>query len=216
MRLVATKDRTEHEKMLAGDLFLSPDPELIAIGNRARQRTLALNATPREQAPERIAILKSLFGRFGRSWIESPFSVDYGVNVEIGDFSFVNMNCTFLDCARITIGNRTAIGPGVHLVTASHPIDPLERTIPYPADREMPFRAVGYAEPIVIGDDVWIGAGAIVLPGVTIGSGAVIGAGSVVTRSIPPNAVAYGNPCRVARYLDGRPADPASTFDFAD
>ncbi|HET7716050.1 MAG TPA: sugar O-acetyltransferase [Bauldia sp.] len=201
--------RTMREKMLAGEIHLAPDPELIAIGNRARALVRTLNDTPREAAAERAAILKSLFGRFGRSWIESPFSVDYGVHVEIGDFSYANMNCIFLDSAPIVIGDRVLLGPGVQLITATHPVEPRARTIDYAADPAFPFRAVSYARPIAIGNDVWIGAGAIVLPGVTIGAGTTIGAGSVVTRSVPANVVAVGNPARVIRRLDGTSHEPA-------
>jgi len=201
--------RSELQRMLAGDHYHSPDPGLIAIGNRTRALLRRFNDTPRDFPAERIALLKDTFGRFGRSWIESPFFADYGINIEIGDESFVNLNCTFLDSARIAIGDRTAIGPGVQLITASHPIAPAERHIDRPDDPDVPFRAVGFARPITIGDNVWIGAGAIVLPGVTIGSGTTIGAGSVVTKSIPANAVAVGNPCRVIRFLDGHQADAA-------
>ena len=202
--------RSEREKMLAGDYYHSPDPELVALGNRTRALLRRFNDTPRDLGAERIAILRDTFGRFGRSWIESPFFADYGINIEIGDESFVNLNCTFLDSARIVIGNRTAIGPGAQLNTASHPVDPAKRHIDRPDDPDFPFRAVGFARPIEIGNDVWIGAGVIVLPGVTIGSGTTIGAGSVVTKSIPANAVAVGNPCRVIRFLDGRKAEAAA------
>jgi maltose O-acetyltransferase len=216
MTLAANDDgRSAREKMLAGELHLAPDPELIAMGNRARALTREFNAIPREQVEERVAILKQLFGRFGRSWIESPFTVDYGVHVEIGEFSYVNVNCTFLDSARIAIGDRVLIGPGVQLITASHPVEPEARTIDYLADPAFPFRAVSFARPITIGDDVWIGAGAIILPGVTIGSGTTVGAGSVVTRSLPENVVAVGNPARVIRQLDGAKPDAAERLALA-
>jgi maltose O-acetyltransferase len=198
----ATTGRTELEKMVNGEIFLSPDPELLAIGNRARTLTRALNETPRENREPRMAILKDLLGRIGGSWIESPFSVDYGLNVEIGETSFVNMNCTFLDSAKITIGDRSMLGPGVQLITAAHPVNPADRYFSHPADPDFPFRVAGFAEPITIGNDCWIGAGAIILPGVTIGDGTTIGAGSVVTRSIPSRVVAAGNPCRVLRRID--------------
>jgi maltose O-acetyltransferase len=207
--------RSAREKMLAGELHLAPDPELIAMGNRARALTRAFNALPREEAEERVAILTQLFGRFGRSWIESPFTVDYGVHVAIGEYSFVNVNCTFLDSARITIGDRVLIGPGVQLITASHPVEAHARTIDYLADPNFPFRAVSFARPIAIGDDVWIGAGAIVLPGVTICAGATVGAGSVVTKSLPANVVAVGNPARVIRHLDGAKHDAAERLALA-
>ena len=208
-----TMDRAVHEgrstleMMLAGERHLAPDPELIAIGNRARAHLRALNQLPREYAGERAAVLRELLGGFGRSWIESPFTVDYGVHTTIGDYSYVNVNCIFLDSARITIGDRVLIGPGVQLITATHPVEPAARTIDFPADPAFPFRAVSEAHPITIGDDVWIGAGAIILPGVTIGAGTTIGAGSVVTRSVPPGVVAAGNPARILRRLDGAGRD---------
>ncbi len=212
---MARDGRTAREKMLAGDLHLAPDPELIAMGNRARALLRTFNGMPRERAEERAAVLRELLGGFGRSWVESPFTVDYGVHTEIGDYSYVNVNCIFLDSARITIGDRVLIGPGVQLITASHPVEPFERTIDYQADPVFPFRAVSYALPITIGDDVWIGAGAIVLPGVTIGSGTTIGAGSVVTRSVPSNVVAAGNPARIIRRLDGAGRDAAERLALA-
>lgn len=195
--------RSAREKMLAGELHYAPDPELIALSNEARVRMLAFNETPRSDGPARIAAAKALLGRFGNSWIESPFTVDYGIHTEIGDGTFVNMNCTFLDSNRIMIGDHVLIATGVQLITATHPVDAAERHIAYPADPDFPIRAACIARPITIGDHVWIGAGAIVLPGVTIGRGTTIGAGSVVTRSVPANCVAVGNPCRVIRRLDG-------------
>jgi maltose O-acetyltransferase len=160
-------------------------------------------------------VIRELLGGFGRSWIESPFTIDYGVHTTIGDYSYVNVNCIFLDSARIRIGDRVLIGPGVQVITATHPVEAAERTIDYPADPVFPFRAVSLAKPITIGDDVWIGAGAIVLPGVTIGSGTTIGAGSVVTRSVPANVVAAGNPARVIRRLDGAGRDAAGSSAMA-
>lgn len=195
--------RSTQERMLAGERHLAPDPELIAIGNRARALLSSLNQLPRAYAGERAAVLRDLLGGFGRSWVESPFSVDYGVHTTIGDYSYVNVNCIFLDSARIAIGNRVLIGPGVQLITATHPVDPAARTVEFSADPAFPFRAVCEAHPITIGDDVWIGAGAIILPGVTIGAGTTIGAGSVVTRSMPPGVVAAGNPARVLRRIEG-------------
>lgn len=215
MAIAAGDVRTTREMMLAGEVHLAPDPELIAMGNRARALLRDFNATPRDQAEERVAILNRLLGHFGRSWIESPFTVDYGVHVEIGEFSFVNVNCTFLDSARIAIGDRVLIGPGVQLITATHPVEPASRTIHFPADPAFPLRAVSFARPITIGDDVWIGAGAIILPGITIGSGTTIGAGSVVTKSLPDRVVAAGNPARVIRRLDTAPADPADLLALA-
>jgi maltose O-acetyltransferase len=202
--------RSTQARMLAGERHHAPDPELTAIGNRARALLRALNQLPREEAGARAAVLRDLLGGFGRSWIESPFTVDYGVHTTIGDFSYVNVNCTFLDSARIAIGDRVLIGPGVQLVTATHPVEPAARMIDFAADPDFPFRAICEARPITIGDDAWIGAGAIILPGVTIGAGTTIGAGSVVTRPVPAGVVAAGNPARILRRIadGGRAQEP--------
>ena len=140
--------------------------------------------------------------------------MEYGIHIEIGDFSFVNVNCVFLDSNRITLGNYVLLGPGVQLLTPGHPVHAAERHIPCPADPGLPMRAICEARPITIADHCWIGAGTIVLPGVTIGTGTTIGAGSVVTKSIPANRLAAGNPCRVIRELHP-PAD-ASAEERAD
>jgi maltose O-acetyltransferase len=215
MNLAVHDGRSTLAKMLAGERHLAPDPELIAIGNRARARLRTLNALPRERAGERAEVLRDLLGSFGRSWIESPFTVDYGVHTTIGDFSYVNVNCTFLDSAKITIGDRVLIGPGVQLITATHPVKPAERTIDFPSDPEFPFRAVCEAHPIAIGDDAWIGAGAIILPGVTIGAGTTIGAGSVVTRSVPAGVVVAGNPARILRLTGENKRDGSERLALA-
>lgn len=196
--------RSARDRMLAGEPYEVPDPELMDLGNRARALLRRFNDTPTDRPADRIATLRELLGRFGRSWIEPPFLVDYGVNITIGDETFINMNCTFLDSHRIVIGNRTAIAPGVQLLTVGHPLHPAERYLDRPDDPDLPFRAVCVAKPVTIGNDVWLGAGVIVLPGVTIGDGTTIGAGSVVTRSIPPHVLAYGNPCRVIRPIGER------------
>lgn len=200
-----TDTRSEYEKMLAGDTYLSPNPELRALQTEGRARLRKFNETPREDYPARMAALKELFGRPVECWIETPLAVDYGIHIHIGK-SFVNMNCVFLDSNRITIGDRVLIGTGVQLLTPVHPVDAADRFIPWPSDPEFPSRGVGHARPITIEDDCWIGSGAIVLPGVTIGRGTTVGAGSVVTKSLPPYVLAVGNPCRVIRQLEPRPS----------
>jgi maltose O-acetyltransferase len=180
---------TEREKMLAGELYLATDPELVALRNRARVLFRRFNAS--EPGAERDAILREMLGRAGRSVVvEPPFYCDYGSQIELGDEVFINMNCVLLDVAPIRIGAQTFIGPSVQLLTASHPIDAAERV----AGPEM-----GYA--IHIGSRVWLGGAVVVVPGVTIGDDTVIGAGSVVTRDVPARVVAAGNPCRVIRTL---------------
>jgi len=182
---------TEREKMLAGELYDPLDPELVAARVRARDLCQELNATREGDAAERRRILCDLFGAGGESaWMQPPFFCDYGTNIELGERVFFNFNCVVLDVCRVRIGSFTLFGPAVQIYTATHPLEAkLRRT------REL-------GKPVEIGGDVWVGGGAIILPGVHIGSNAVIGAGSVVTRDIPAAVFAAGNPCRVIRALD--------------
>ena len=193
---------TERERMVRGEPYDTRDAELLALAHRARALLAEYAATPSTNGAARHALLAQLFASVGEEvWIEPPFFCDYGVNVHLGAASFVNANCVFLDSAEIRIGANALIAPGVQLVTAEHPLRAAERIIPM-GERlpgRSPFRT--HARPITIGDDVWIGAGAIVLPGVTIGDASTIGAGSIVTADVPAHAVAFGQPCRVQRTL---------------
>ena len=181
---------TEREKMLAGELYDPFDPELVAGRERARDLCQALNATRESQQEERRRILRELFGRGGDSvWMQPPFYCDYGTNIELGERVFFNFNCVVLDVCRVRIGDFTLCGPAVQIYTPMHPFNAEQR------------RREEFGKPIEIGSDVWIGGGAIILPGVRIGSRAVIGAGSVVTRDIPDGVFAAGNPCRVIREI---------------
>lgn len=169
--------------MLAGELYDPADPELVE--SRGRCRALLRRLAQGED------VLDQLLGHVGDgAHVEPPFACDYGDNISLGARAFVNFNAVFLDCAAITIGDRAQVGPGVQLLAADHPLD-------------VDLRRAGFenAGPIDIGADAWIGGGAIVLPGISVGAGSVIGAGSVVTRTVPPNVVAAGNPCRVIREL---------------
>ena len=178
---------TEREKMLAGELYLPLDPELSAGRRRARDLCWALNATV-DQDAERRRIVRELFGRGGdTAWVEPPFFCDYGANIELGERVFFNFNCVILDVCPVRIGAFTLFGPAVQIYTAKHPMDAALR------------RRQEYGKPVEIGGDVWVGGGALILPGVRIGSRAVIGAGSVVTRDVPDDVFAAGNPCRVIR-----------------
>lgn len=182
---------TEREKMLAGELYLASDPELSAARVRARRLWQRYNALDPADAPALRALLDELLGAVGPgAVIEPPFYCDYGAQISLGAGVFVNFDCSFLDCAAITIGAESQLGPSVQLYTATHPLDPA-------------IRAAGpeQALPITIGTRAWLGGGTIVLPGVSIGDETVVGAGSVVTRSLPPRVVAAGNPCRVLRPL---------------
>jgi maltose O-acetyltransferase len=182
---------SEREKMLAGDLYVAADPELVALRRDARKLTAELNAAgPLDEARCR-AVLSRLFGRCGKNvWVEPPFYCDYGVNILLGDRVYLNFNCVLLDCATITIGDDVMFGPAVQVYAAHHPLNAAER-----------IKGPELASPITIGPRCWIGGGAILLPGVTIGENTTIGAGSVVTKDIPANVLAVGNPCRVLREL---------------
>ena len=181
---------SEWQKMVSGELYDPGDRELVQARRRARDLLRELNGLTDEQEDERRGILASLFGKGGESArVQPPFYCDYGTNIELGKHVFFNFNCVVLDVARVSIGDYSIFAPAVQIYTATHPLDAeLRRT------RE-------YGKPVVIGSDVWVGGGAIILPGVTIGSRTVIGAGSVVTRDIPDDVVAAGNPCRVIREI---------------
>jgi maltose O-acetyltransferase len=179
---------TEREKMLAGELYDPFDAELVQARNRARDLCQDLNATREADADERRRILKALFGAGGDSvWMQPPFFCDYGANIELGERVFFNFNCVVLDVCRVAIGDYTLFGPAVQIYTPMHPFEAELR------------RKQEYGKPVAIGSDVWVGGGAIILPGVRIGDRAVIGAGSVVTRDVPDAVFAAGNPCRVIR-----------------
>jgi maltose O-acetyltransferase len=182
--------RNEREKMLAGELYDALDPELVAARNRARDMCQMLNATRESDQELRRSICTQLFGQGGQTvWMQPPFFCDYGSNIELGDRVFFNFNCIVLDVCRVTIGDFTLFGPAVQILTPMHPLNAELR------------RKQEYGKPIEIGSDVWVGGGALILPGVHIGSRSVIGAGSVVTRDIPADVFAAGNPCRVIREL---------------
>jgi maltose O-acetyltransferase len=181
--------RSEKDKMLAGELYRASDPELVQERRRCRSLLHAFNTQPDED--QRLDLLRELLGRIGNgAFIQRPFACDYGYNVSIGDDAFINFNAVILDCAAVTIGDGTQIGPGVQLLAADHPRDPRIR-------RDL----LELARPISIGSNVWLGAAAIVLPGVSVGDDSIVGAGSVVTHDIPSGVLAVGNPCRVVREL---------------
>ena len=190
---------TEREKMLAGELYDCGDAELLDRWHLAKDLAAAYNRTPSADLAEKDRILSQLLGGRGKNlWITPPFYVDYGNNIFFGNNCEVNMNCTFLDDNRITIGDNALIAPNVQIYTAFHPTSAAERFGAPKADGSFAFCKTRTA-PVTIGNNVWIGGGAILLPGVTIGDNVVIGAGSVVTHDIPPDSVAVGSPCRVIR-----------------
>lgn len=190
---------TEREKMLAGQLYDCGDMELITQWHKAKNLTRQYNNTMSEDAYTKNNILDNLLGSKGKNlWITAPFFVDYGNNIYFGNNCEVNMNCTFLDDNKIIIGDNALIAPNVQIYTAFHPVNARERFGEPKEDGTFQFCKTQTA-PVTIGNNVWIGGGAIIMPGVKIGDNVVIGAGSVVTKDIPSNKVAYGNPCRVAR-----------------
>jgi maltose O-acetyltransferase len=185
--------RGERDKMLAGELYRANDPSLVAGLRRARRLTRLYNQTEEEEKERRAQLLAELFARVGHDVdIQPPFYCDYGDNISVGSHVFLNFGCVFLDCNRIEIGDGVQMGPGVHLYAATHPTEPGLRA----AGLEM-------ARPVRVGNNVWVGGGAILCPGVTVGDNSVLGAGSVVVRDVPANVVAAGNPCRVLRRLGG-------------
>jgi maltose O-acetyltransferase len=182
---------SERQKMLSGEEFRPFDAELVTLRKRARRLTRAFNASTEEEMSRRAEILRELFGGLGKRFeIEPPFHCDYGSQIIAGERLFLNFGCVILDCAEVRFGQDVLCGPNVHIYSVTHPLDPVHRA-----------RGVESAKPVRIGDRVWIGGGCIICPGITIGDGTTIGAGSVVTRDIPANVFAAGNPCRVIREL---------------
>lgn len=180
---------TQKERMLAGELYIADDPELEQASRRAYRLMKEYEARYVVDRNEAIAVLKELLGEVGPGvHIKPPLYVDYGAYITVGARTFANYGLVALDVARITIGEDVQIGPNVQLLTPTHPVEPDLRREKFEA-----------AKPIVIGNNVWLGGGAIVLPGVTIGDNSVIGAGAVVTKDIPANVVALGNPARIVR-----------------
>jgi maltose O-acetyltransferase len=193
---------TERDRMVAGEDYDSRDPALLAMAHRARALLSAFAAAPSTDGMARRAILVELLGYVGEGvWVEPPFFCDYGAQISLGDDTFVNTGCVFLDSAEIRIGSGGLFGPGVQLLTVTHPLRAADRVVPARerAAGRAPYRTS--ALPIRIGANAWIGAGTIVLPGVTIGDNVTIGAGSVVTADVPSDTLALGAPCRVQRSL---------------
>lgn len=181
---------TEQEKMKKGYLW-EDDDENMALQARTKGLVSQFNSLPPESMKERAELLKEIFGNVGENvWIVPPLTAAVGKYVSIGEGTYANMNLTLIDDWKITIGKNVLIGPNVTLSTTGHPVHPKHR-----ADGM-------YSFPVTIGDNVWLGANVVVLPGVTIGENAVIGAGSVVTKDIPANVVAFGTPCRVVREIN--------------
>jgi len=182
------------DRMLRGELYRPDDPELLAGQARAAGLLDRYNATRHDEHDEREALLRELLGRVGDGVVVKPsFRCDYGANIAIGDGTFVNFDCVMLDIAPIVLGASCWLATQVQLLAATHPIDPGPRRAGWE-----------YGAAITIGDNVWLGGGVIVCPGVSIGDDTVVGAGAVVTRDLPPGVVAYSNPARVQRPIGDR------------
>lgn len=181
----------EKEKMLAGKPYRAFGEELLAERQAAKELLFEFNSLHPSKIEQRNKIIQRLFGKTGKNFvIEPPFRCDYGCNISVGENFYANYNCTIIDCAKVTIGDNAFIAPNVSLFTAGHPVHPDVRN-----------SQLEYAIPVSIGNNVWLGGGTIVNPGVTIGDNTVIGSGSVVTKDIPANVIAFGNPCRVRRKI---------------
>jgi maltose O-acetyltransferase len=183
--------QTEKDRMLAGELYNPLDNELVQERLKARLLLKKLNDSREDETEERLSILEELIPGAGPGlWLQPPFYCDYGSNIKIGEKVFFNFNCVILDVAEVVIGSRTMFGSNVQIYAATHPMNHSERA-----------SGLEYGKSITIGDDVWVGGSAVICPGVNIGDRSIIGAGSVVTRDIPADVFAGGNPCRVIRSL---------------
>ena len=182
---------TMRERIMAGKLFTDMCEGMPQERLLAKKRMKRFNDSEPDDFEGRAALMEEIFGKPCEGWIEPPFYFCYGRHISIGKGTYINVNCNFIDDGRITVGDGCLFGPAVTIATVGHPINPA-------------LREYMYCDPVTIGSNCWIGAGSVICPGVTIGDGTVIGAGSVVTRDIPANCIAVGNPCKVVREIDER------------
>lgn len=184
--------KSEKEKMLNGELYNAADPELLKERMNARRLTRLFNESPESDDNKRTELVKELFGSTGENlYIEPTFRCDYGYNIHVGENFYANFDCVFLDVCEIRIGDNCFIAPGVHIYTATHPLNASER-----------ISGVEYGKPINIGDNVWIGGRAVINPGVKIGNNVVIASGAVVTKDVPDNIVVGGNPAKIIKRIE--------------
>ncbi|MEU4695139.1 sugar O-acetyltransferase [Actinoplanes sp. NPDC023714] len=197
--------KSMHARMLAGELYIADDPDIARESARAQRLAHEINMSDPADHARRRELLTELLGAFGEgSEIRPPFHCDYGYRTTVGARTFANFGLVVLDVATVTIGDDVQMGPNVQLLTATHPLEPGPRRDKWES-----------AEPIVIGDNVWLGGGVIVCPGVTIGENTVVGAGSVVTKDLPPNVIAVGSPARVIRPVPGDAGEPHGAGESA-
>ncbi|MBD8346451.1 maltose acetyltransferase domain-containing protein [Dysgonomonas sp. HGC4] len=183
--------KTEKQKMLAGEPYFAGDAELTKERYKARKLIFTYNNTSPDEESLREEILSQLFGRVGESiFIEPTFRCDYGYNIHVGENFYANFDCVFLDVCTITIGDNCLIAPGVHIYTATHPLDTAER-----------IAAVEMGKPVSIGNNVWLGGRSVINPGVTIGDNVVVASGAVVTKDVPSNVLVGGNPARIIKEI---------------
>ncbi|WP_036779035.1 sugar O-acetyltransferase [Pontibacillus chungwhensis] len=186
---------SEKRKMLAGELYNASDEELVKDRLNARELTRAYNNTTEAEDDRRTEILKALFGSTGNNLaVEPTFRCDYGYNIHVGEDFYANFDCIILDVCPVTIGDHCLLAPGVRILTATHPVDPTTRS-----------SGLEYGKPVKLKDHVWVGANAIINPGVTIGHNVIIGSGAVVTKDVPDNVIIGGNPARIIKEVEFNP-----------
>lgn len=195
--------KNELEKSLAGEWYNCHDSIFLEYKQKARILLREYNSLEYNQKTRKLEILEEMFESIGENVsVGLPFICDYGCNISLGNNVSINMNCTFVDCNKISIGNNVLVSSNVQMYTSTHPVELSDRLTPNWNPNSGEYFCRTYAYPITIGDGCWIGGGVIILPGVTIGNGTVIGAGSVVTKDIPANCVAVGNPCKKIRKIN--------------
>lgn len=191
-RKIHMRAKTEKEKMLSGELYHGSDPELVKERLNARRLTRLFNQSLETDDEKRTELLRKLFGSTGKNlYIEPSFHCDYGYNIHIGENFYANFDCVFLDVCEIRIGDNCFLAPGVHIYTASHPLEAQERN-----------SGAEFGKPITIGHNVWIGGRSVINPGVKIGNNVVVASGAVVTKDVPDNVVVGGNPAKVIKQID--------------
>lgn len=194
-------DLSAFERMVAGEVHASNHPDLFEKLAAAADKMAAYNAISPNDFMALVTAIKDIVNPQSKlAFVKPPFFFEYGENILFGEQNFVNMNCTFLDSGKITIGDFTAIGPNCQFITVTHPVK-FEERLPIATEGPLPRTPMSYTRPITIGSKCWIGAGVTILPGVTIGDGAVIGAGAVVSKDVAPNTIAAGVPCKPIRTI---------------